>query len=790
MTGTMNFLIWGKETGRSGRIWRNQAWGGSGSSSSTFAQPLLFDTLKKGCSSPDAVLDVVDFPWSPPPKLNKTPSLSNITNEIHKSLVEFDEMLDEFETDDDEKNIFSEAPTSLNTSRSLCNALHRSASKNLLMRRSSSGLRRIEVTSNEDPEVIYDTIDDNANPESGYTTAEHESSASNSITSASSGISGMAERRRQTCGPISENFVAPTDSYVEDPYETNEVFSSQNYQSRENYLTDETSRAVEDSVNRESSFDYEAIMRKKKPKTFLDDEGLGLTGDELTRLNKLLQDDESSTNTNSQNRNDNDFSSTYERSNTFVYQANPGGGERPRDTDIGYPDYLNSGEIINRTEENDYSSEFNEEENSSRLSNPSTLTNATPVFHVPPPPDFTPPPPNFVPPPPPDFIPPPPPNFIPPPPPQLSSKEEEQDDDDDDDTLRRSGEDEYNHLDGMENYTINFGEEAEASEAEVDEQPMTYDDQPFEYQEQPDETNHYDYVQSDDPPPPPSEDFPWTAADDPVEDDGDASFPAPPPAPPPPPCDWSPPRSQPIEISALKESLSNVKLRKVSDEELSSRTSPKDGVSDAVGMIANLILSGAYKLKPTAAGAALRNDQKNETRDNTDSTTAQVNNSDDTLYLNASEVDKMTSHDVPSRPPIISQKPPTFGNQQNQNVISFMSPKENSSKTESNEIDVSKIPGYQTVPESAAPWKRDLIERKNQKLIEKYMEEKENRKLDEDKWKDVPQWKKDLLIEKEKKKNDNPVVGMFKSKQPPVVMKKSEAVIQWKQRHAQNQRSS
>lgn len=373
----------------------------------------------------------------------------------------------------------------------------------------------------------------------------------------------MAERRRQTCGQISENFVAPTDDCdFEGPYETNEVFAppSQNYQSRdsENYLA-ETSQAVEQSVNGESSFDYEAIMRKKKPKTFLDDEGLGLTGDELTRLNKLLQDEESSTYTNSQNRIENDFASTYERSNTFVYQANTVGGEKPHDTNLEYPDYLNSGEIINQTKENDYSSEFIEEENSSRLSNPSTLTNATPVFHVPPPPDFTPPPP-------PNFIPPPPPNFIPPPPPQLSTEEEEQDDDDDD-TLRRSGEDEYNYLDGMENYTINFGEEAEerpTSEAEVDEQPTTYDDQPFEYQEQPDETNHYDYVQSDDPPPPPSEDFPWTAADDPVEDDGDASFPAPPPAPPPPPCDWSPPRSQPLEISSLKESLSNVKLRKVS----------------------------------------------------------------------------------------------------------------------------------------------------------------------------------------------------------------------------------
>ena len=36
-------------------------------------------------------------------------------------------------------------------------------------------------------------------------------------------------------------------------------------------------------------------------------------------------------------------------------------------------------------------------------------------------------------------------------------------------------------------------------------------------------------------------------------------------------------------------------------------------------------------------------------------------------------------------------------------------------------------------------------------------EEKENRKLEEDKWKDVPEWKKHLLMEKEKKKCDNPV---------------------------------
>ena len=411
---------------------------------------------------------------------------------------------------------------------------------------------------------MYDIIDDNGNPESGYTTAEQESSASNSITSASSGISGMAERRKQKYGQISENFGAPTDSYtVEDSYETNEfpALSPQNYQSEDlkNYSTEDNNQAVEYSANRESSFDYEAIMRKKKPKTFFTDEGLGLTDDELTRLNQLLQDDERSTDASSQNidhsHNDNDITSTHERSNTFVFQANPGGEEEPGDddNDLGYSDYLNRGEMIDRTDENDYSSEcnFNEEEHSSRLSNPSTLTNTTPVLHVPPPPDFIPPPPNF----------------IPPPPPQLSTEEEEEEEEYDDDTLRSSGEDEYKHLDGVENYTINFEEEAEehlTSEAEVNDQPMTYDDQVFDYQEQPDDTDHYDYFQPDDPPPPPSEEFPWTAGDDPVEDDGDTSFPAPPPAPPPPPCDWSPPRSQPMEISALKESLSNVKLRKVS----------------------------------------------------------------------------------------------------------------------------------------------------------------------------------------------------------------------------------
>ncbi|XP_060082685.1 atrophin-1-like isoform X2 [Ylistrum balloti] len=70
------------------------------------------------------------------------------------------------------------------------------------------------------------------------------------------------------------------------------------------------------------------------------------------------------------------------------------------------------------------------------------------------------------------------------------------------------------------------------------------------------------------------------------------------------------------------------------------------------------------------------------------------------------------------------------------------------------EIDFSQIPGYTPINSSIPNWKKDMVEKKNREKLEEYLTEMRRRKAEEEKWKNVPDWKRKLLIEKEKAKRE------------------------------------
>ncbi|XP_033760365.1 unconventional myosin-XVI-like isoform X2 [Pecten maximus] len=70
------------------------------------------------------------------------------------------------------------------------------------------------------------------------------------------------------------------------------------------------------------------------------------------------------------------------------------------------------------------------------------------------------------------------------------------------------------------------------------------------------------------------------------------------------------------------------------------------------------------------------------------------------------------------------------------------------------DIDFSQIPGYTPINASIPNWKRDMVEKKNREKLEEYLNEMRRRKAEEEKWKNVPEWKRKLLLEKEKTKRE------------------------------------
>ncbi|KAI0219497.1 hypothetical protein LSAT2_028969 [Lamellibrachia satsuma] len=98
------------------------------------------------------------------------------------------------------------------------------------------------------------------------------------------------------------------------------------------------------------------------------------------------------------------------------------------------------------------------------------------------------------------------------------------------------------------------------------------------------------------------------------------------------------------------------------------------------------------------------------------------------------------------------------------------------------EIDVTQLPGYQPVAENCPPWKAAMVVKKNKELLEKEMERLAVIRAEQEKWKGVPEWKKQLRIEQEKKKQADMTEGpqeqeRLKKEQE---MAKLQAMPDWK----------
>ncbi|XP_021377760.1 unconventional myosin-XVI-like isoform X4 [Mizuhopecten yessoensis] len=70
------------------------------------------------------------------------------------------------------------------------------------------------------------------------------------------------------------------------------------------------------------------------------------------------------------------------------------------------------------------------------------------------------------------------------------------------------------------------------------------------------------------------------------------------------------------------------------------------------------------------------------------------------------------------------------------------------------DIDFSQIPGYTPINSSVPNWKKDMVEKKNREKLDEYLNEIRRRKAEEEKWKNVPEWKRKLLVEKDKLKRE------------------------------------
>jgi len=71
------------------------------------------------------------------------------------------------------------------------------------------------------------------------------------------------------------------------------------------------------------------------------------------------------------------------------------------------------------------------------------------------------------------------------------------------------------------------------------------------------------------------------------------------------------------------------------------------------------------------------------------------------------------------------------------------------------ELDVTTLPGYQIIPPGTPEWKVTLIEKKNAQIEAEARQKLSEQLEEEERWKDIPAWKKKLILEKEQKKAED-----------------------------------
>lgn len=192
------------------------------------------------------------------------------------------------------------------------------------------------------------------------------------------------------------------------------------------------------------------------------------------------------------------------------------------------------------------------------------------------------------------------------------------------------------------------------------------------------------------------------------------------------------------QAGGLAAALRDAKLRPAAD-----RVNPPDGAGqkDPISALVDQ-LHGGFQLRPTALGTAIRG------RDSMSASSAEAiaeatQDDDDDDYANSSDI-PLPKAPVKQLPPVPVKKtaPP-----KNTAVISSQAKLSQSA----DDLDVTQLPGYQVIPADCPPWKHALIEKKNASIISEATKQQEAKRQEEERWKDVPEWKRNLIAKKQER---------------------------------------
>lgn len=103
--------------------------------------------------------------------------------------------------------------------------------------------------------------------------------------------------------------------------------------------------------------------------------------------------------------------------------------------------------------------------------------------------------------------------------------------------------------------------------------------------------------------------------------------------------------------------------------------------------------------------------------------------------------------------------------------------------------DVTQLQGYQPVPDNCPVWKKAMIEKKNAQLLDGAKQDLLAKKAEEEKWRDVPSWKRNLIMEKEKKRADIDAPTEVEKRKLEDENRRLESLPEWKRKLILNKRS-
>lgn len=211
--------------------------------------------------------------------------------------------------------------------------------------------------------------------------------------------------------------------------------------------------------------------------------------------------------------------------------------------------------------------------------------------------------------------------------------------------------------------------------------------------------------------------------------------------------------------SSLSAALNAVVLKKRHPAE-SSTSGPSESRKnsqqvDTVTAIASEILSGAFRLRSTSAGTKIAQQKSQDVERETESISSEQSYQS---YASTPPPAAAAAPAPPALPPPIqedSDRPASIEHHTTSlpplvlptTITTLPKNKASQGKNSMNDttLDVTQLPGYNAIPSDCPLWKRGMLEKKNKQLEEEAFRELQLRREEEEKWKGVPDWKRNLL---------------------------------------------